>query len=96
MINQLEKPVDIIHCNDWQTAMIPVYLKLKLHGRDKLRDIRTLFTIHNIEYQGVFGRDIMEDVLGISINEFNNGFMEHNRAVNFMKARYTAPIKLRR
>lgn len=86
MINQLEKPVDIIHCNDWQTAMIPVYLKLKLHGRDKLRDIRTLFTIHNIEYQGVFGRDIMEDVLGISINEFNNGFMEHNRAVNFMKS----------
>lgn len=77
---------DIIHCHDWQTALVPIFYKLKYYFKDNYQGIKTIFTIHNIEYQGVFGKEIMENVLGISDNEFDNGFMEHNGAVNLMKA----------
>ena len=77
---------DVIHCHDWQTALVPVYYKLKYSNRDGYRNIKTVFTIHNIEYQGVFGREIVENVLGISNAEFDNGFLEHGGAVNLMKA----------
>ena len=76
---------DVLHCHDWQSALVPVYLKLKYFEDPRYNRIKTVFTIHNIEYQGVFGREIMENVLGISYQEFDNGFMEHNQAVNFMK-----------
>ncbi len=77
---------DIIHCHDWQTALVPIYYKLKYWDRDGYHGIKTVFTIHNIEYQGVFGMEIVEDVLGISEREFQNGFIEHDGAVNLMKA----------
>ncbi len=77
---------DIIHCHDWQTALVPIFHKLKFSERDGYKDIKTIFTIHNIEYQGVFDRGIVENVLGISTEEFDNGFLEYNGAVNLMKA----------
>ncbi len=77
---------DVIHCHDWQTALVPVYLRLMYHEKPEYDRIKTVFTIHNIEYQGKFGRDIMGNVLGISEAEFENGFMEHSGAVNFMKS----------
>ncbi len=77
---------DVIHCHDWQTALIPVYLKLLYYSNPMYQSIKTIFTIHNIEYQGIFGREIMENVLGIPFAEFDNGFMEHRGAVNFMKS----------
>ncbi len=77
---------NIIHCNDWQTALIPVYHRLKYWDREEYRGIKTVFTIHNIEYQGRFGREIVTNVLGISDTEFQNGFLEHSGDVNLMKA----------
>ncbi len=77
---------DIIHCHDWQTALIPIYYKLKYYNRDKYENIKLIFTIHNIEYQGVFGKEIVENVLGLSMSEFDNGFLEYGGAVNLMKA----------
>lgn len=77
---------DIIHCHDWQTALVPVYLRLLYHDKPEYDRIKTVFTIHNIEYQGKFGRDIMQNVLGIEEKEFDNGFMEHSGSVNFMKS----------
>lgn len=77
---------DILHCHDWQTALVPIFYKLKYYDRDKYESIKTIFTIHNIEYQGVFDREIVENVLGISMREFENGFLEFNGAVNLMKA----------
>ncbi len=82
----MESMPDVIHCHDWQTALIPVYLRLFYHDRSEFDRIKTVFTIHNIEYQGNFGRDIMGNVLGIPETEFENGFMEHGGAVNFMKS----------
>ena len=45
---------DIIHCNDWQTALVPVFLNTMYRGTDTYRDIKTVFTIHNIQYQGKY------------------------------------------
>ena len=73
MLPHIELKPDIIHCHDWQSAMIPVYLKLIYHSNDFYNAIKTVFTIHNIEYQGVFGREIVRNVLGISEAEFDNG-----------------------
>lgn len=57
---------NIIHCNDWQTALIPVYHRLKYWDREEYRGIKTVFTIHNIEYQGKADPDFLTDVLGVS------------------------------
>lgn len=77
---------DIIHCHDWQTALVPIYYKLRFYDREGYHGLKTVFTIHNIEYQGVFGREIVENVLGLSMAEFENGFLEYDGDVNFMKA----------
>ena len=56
---------DIIHCNDWQTALTPVFYKLMYQDRFGFENIKTVLTIHNIQYQGRYGMDLLEDVYGI-------------------------------
>jgi starch synthase len=75
---------DVVHCNDWQTALVPVYLRTHLLGRAD--DIRCVFTIHNIEYQGRYVRDLLGDVFGLPEHVFNGGTMEFNGGLNLMKA----------
>ncbi|MDD5633929.1 MAG: glycogen synthase GlgA [Candidatus Omnitrophica bacterium] len=76
---------DIIHCNDWQTALIPFYLKFTMQYKDFFRDIKTLFTIHNMAYQGIFPKKIMSR-LGIPQKFFNMHDLEFYGKVNFMKS----------
>ncbi|MCL2030057.1 MAG: glycogen synthase GlgA [Oscillospiraceae bacterium] len=75
---------DVIHCHDWQTALVPVYLRVLMAGRAD--DIRCVFTIHNIEYQGRYSRDLLGDVFGLPEPVFNGGTMEFNGGLNLMKA----------
>lgn len=82
-ISVLNLNVDIIHCNDWQTALIPVYLKLHYFHRPEYSDIRTIFTIHNIEYQGNYDHAILEYVLGIDNSSWS--ILEYAGRLNFMK-----------
>lgn len=56
---------DIIHANDWQTGFIPLFLKAHYGNSDMHKNIRTVFTIHNIEYQGKADPDFLSDVLGV-------------------------------
>lgn len=72
---------DIIHCNDWHTALLPVYIKAD--GREKYRSIKTLFTIHNIQYQGIFDISILQDIFDIPWG--NLGSVEYNGSINLMK-----------
>lgn len=65
MIQYVDFDPEILHCNDWQTAMTPVYLNLFYGHLDKYKNIKTVFTIHNIQYQGKYGMEILEDVFGI-------------------------------
>ena len=76
---------EVIHTNDWHAGLVNVLLKLEHMDDERYRDIRTLYTIHNLKYQGVFPKEVMSDVLGIDWKYFNNGDLEFYDAVNFMK-----------
>ncbi|MCC7201672.1 MAG: glycogen synthase GlgA [Nitrospirae bacterium] len=71
---------DIIHCNDWQTALIPVYLKTFL----RTANIRTLFTIHNLGYQGLFGMDKLP-LTGLDWSLFRMNGLEFYGQINLLK-----------
>ena len=74
---------DIINCNDWQTALVPVYLNLYYRHLDKFNHIKTVFTIHNIAYQGKYGTEILEDTCGIGRRDAH--IVEYDGCANFMK-----------
>ncbi len=74
---------DIIHCNDWQTGMVPVYLNEFYRSDPIYSDIKTVFTIHNIQYQGKYGHELYSDVLGLP--EGREGIVEYDNCVNLMK-----------
>ncbi len=84
LIKYIDFVPDVLHCNDWQSAMAPVYLN-KFYRHDKMyQDIKTMFTIHNIQYQGQYGLNISWDVLGIP--DYQRHVLEYNGDVNMMKA----------
>lgn len=74
---------DIIHANDWQTALMPIYLRTIYSNSPEYKNIKTIITIHNIEYQGVFDLNIAEDVFGIYGNE--KSIVEYKGAINLLK-----------
>lgn len=76
---------DVIHCNDWQTALIPAYLYTYYAGDDILSSTATVFTIHNLAYQGMFSKDSLLKI-GFSWNEFTPDKLEFYGGVNYMKA----------
>ena len=82
---QLDWAPDIIHCNDWQTALVPVYLLEDRYRIPQLSNTKTVFTIHNIEYQGRYGDQVLEDVIGLGRNYFNEGMLAFHDDVNLMK-----------
>lgn len=74
---------DIIHCNDWQTALVPVYYSTLFANREGYTGIRTVFTIHNIQYQGIYGKEILGDVFGLG--EEHSSLLDFGGCVNLMK-----------
>ncbi|MCQ2387984.1 MAG: glycogen/starch synthase, partial [Clostridia bacterium] len=74
---------DVINANDWQTAASIVYLKGMYYNDENFRKIKTVFTIHNIEYQGKFGMDCYADLFGFP--ESLRNFIELDGCVNLMK-----------
>ena len=81
----LDDMPQVLHCNDWQTALVPVY-RQDLTGRwDAMRSIRTVFTIHNIEYQGKFGPETVDDLFGLDRDWYQGGTLQMDGCVNLMK-----------
>lgn len=76
---------DIIHAHDWQAGMIPVLLNVQYAHLPDFAGIRTVFTIHNLQYQGVFGIKEVQDVLGLGDSLFTNDKLECYGAANFLK-----------
>lgn len=77
---------DIIHCHDWHTALIPLMLK-EFYDKEPLHySVKTVFTIHNLKYQGVFPRTVLADVIGLDEKYFTENGLEFHGAINFMKA----------
>lgn len=77
---------DIIHSNDWHTGLMGVYLKEDFQKDPFYQGIKSLFTIHNMKYQGIYGPEIVEDVLGLSRSLFDSGKIENGGCVNYLKA----------
>jgi len=84
-IKAIDFKPDIIHCNDWQSALVPFYLRFKLADDEFYRGIKTLFTIHNLAYQGVFSKRIMRGI-GIPGSFFDIDGLEFYGKLNFMKS----------
>ena len=82
-LTHIDYEPDVIHCNDWQTALIPVYLNVFYRGVPKLSCVHTVFTIHNIQYQGQFGLDVAGDVCGLP--DWAIGKVEFHGDLNMMK-----------
>lgn len=57
---------DILHCNDWQTALAPVFLREFYQGLPMYDRVKTVFSIHNVAFQGQFSDTVMEDILGVA------------------------------
>ena len=74
---------EVLHCHDWQAALSVIYLKTIYCQRPEYQFIRSLFTIHNIEYQGKYSLDILEDLFGIPAE---SGYLvEYEGCINLMK-----------
>ena len=74
---------DIIHANDWQTALIPVFLDCFYRYSKEYQKIKTVFTIHNIEFQGKYNKNLIYDILGLPYGA--ESLVEDSDCVNYMK-----------
>jgi starch synthase len=81
---------DVIHCHDWHTAMIPYLLRMEYVKRNGYGLIRTVFTIHNLQFQGVFPKEVLGDLLGMDFQYFHPEHLEFFGAINFMKGALVA------
>lgn len=76
---------DIIHLNDWHTGMVSLLLKEHYKGEPEYSKIKTVFTIHNLRYQGIFSADILDRVLNLDMKYFDTEALEFYGGVSFMK-----------
>jgi starch synthase len=79
LLQNEQKRTDLIHCNDWQTGLAPLYLRLNNLPQ------KTLFTIHNIGYQGLFDKDVLEDI-GVPKTYYTVDGIEYYKKISFLKA----------
>ena len=76
---------DIIHCHDWQTGLIPVYLKERFQGNEFFRGIKSIMTIHNLKFQGKWGVQEVKDITGLPDYFFTSDKLEAFRDANLLK-----------
>lgn len=84
IIPHIDFKPDVIHCNDWQTALTPLYYSTIYATQPGYENIKTVFTIHNIQYQGVYGKELIDNVVGLDYSHKN--LIEYDDTVNFAKA----------
>lgn len=85
MLPEVNFSPDVIHCHDWQTGMVPVLLETQYRQYDFYKDIKTLFTIHNIMYQGIFPHPLLYDLFGLGDEYFTPDKLEFKGCINYMK-----------
>ena len=76
---------EVLHCNDWQTALVPIYLKDDGVREDRFRSIRTVLSIHNIEYQGRYNPYVLGDLFGLDQGWAKDGTILMDGDVNLLK-----------
>lgn len=85
---------DIIHCHDWHTAMIPLLLKADYQWKEEYSSIKTVFTIHNLQFQGIMPRGVIGDLLSLDYDYLTVQNMEFDGNVNFMKSAIISSDKI--
>ena len=93
-IAQLNFFPDVMHCHDWHTAMIPFLLRTEYYKRKGYGLIKTMFTIHNLQFQGIFPKEVLSDLLGLDNQVFRPNTLEFFGNVNFMKGALVAADKI--
>jgi len=83
MLRYIDFKPDIINSNDWQTALIPVYYNVYYKYQQGYDQIKNVFTIHNIEYQGKYGKEVLNELMGIPLYHAN--LLEYDGYINMMK-----------
>lgn len=86
MLNQLNYFPEIMHCHDWHTGMIPAMCKEGHSFDERYRNIRHVYTIHNLAYQGNFGVEMLDSCLGLDYRIFDNGNVRYDGGISFMKS----------
>lgn len=76
---------DLIHCHDWQTGLIPVYLKTEFAAGEFYRGIKTIMTIHNLRFQGIWDIETMQGLTGLPDYVFTPDKLEYKRDANMLK-----------
>lgn len=76
---------DLIHCHDWQTGLIPVYLKERFAGSDFFRGMKSVMTIHNLKFQGKWGVKDVQEITGLSNYYFTADKLEAYKDANLLK-----------
>ncbi|MGF3112444.1 glycogen synthase GlgA [Facklamia sp. P9177] len=76
---------EIIHCNDWQTAMIPALLIDRYHWKESLKNIRKVLTIHNLRFQGIYDASMLSNVFGTGFNTFTDDGLKYHNNMNYLK-----------
>ncbi len=84
MFEQIGWFPDVISCNDWHSALTPVYLKTIYANQEKFRRIATLYTVHNLAYQGTFSENVMQ-LAGLPAELFTWDKLAYYNTFNFMK-----------
>ena len=85
MLPKIDFKPDIIHCNDWECGPICILLREQYKSMEFYKDINTVFTIHNLQWQGNFPRDTLS-ILGLGEEFYNPDSLEFYGSVNYMKA----------
>lgn len=86
MLRYIDFRPDIINANDWQTALIPVYYNVYYKYQQGYDGIKTVFTIHNIEYQGRYGKEVLNELMGIPM--YHSNLLEYDGYINMMKGAF--------
>jgi len=90
VIEMVDFVPDVVHAHDWQSALVPVYLKTRF--ADKYPNTKTVFTIHNLEYQGKFGRGLLSEVFDLRNEEAQ--LVEYDGCINLIKGAIVCADKL--
>ena len=85
LLPQLDWTPDVIHANDWQTALVPIYIRRMRQGDPFYDGIKTVFTVHNIEYQGRYDASLTEDIFALPVSLVDDGTLRYGTGISLLK-----------
>lgn len=85
MLPLIDFQPDIIHCHDWQTGLIPVYLKTEFAGNPFFWGMKSVMTIHNLKFQGVWDIETIQGISGLPMELFTPDKLEFKKGANMLK-----------